>query len=130
MTMPIPFLTPRPDHWEGAVGNSPAAFPLFALTETAIQTVLCTQNVLTKGLVMIQVNSREARRKLAELLSAAQAGQTVEVTRHGRAVARIVPPSDGQRPPLPDLAKFRASLGKSRRSSKATIDALRKQDRY
>jgi prevent-host-death family protein len=79
---------------------------------------------------MIQVNSREARRKLAELLSAAEAGQTVEVTRHGRAVARIVPPSVGKRPPLPDLAKFRASLGRPRRSSKATIETLRKQDRY
>ena len=83
---------------------------------------------------MIQVNVRDARERLAELLSAAEAGQTVEVTRHGQAVAHIVPPpksqAEGHTTGLPDLAEFRRSLGKTPRKGKASIVTLREQDRY
>lgn len=83
---------------------------------------------------MIQVNVRDARGRFAELLSAAEAGQTVEVTRDGKAVAHIVPPparaAATAQTGLPDLTAFRASLGKPRRKSKATIETLRAQDRF
>ena len=79
---------------------------------------------------MIHVNAREARERLAELLSAAQSGQTVDVTRRGKTVAMIVPPAASKHTRLPDLAEFRASLGKARRRSRATIEVLRDDDRY
>ena len=79
---------------------------------------------------MIHVNVREARQRLAELLSAAQSGQTVEVTRNGKTVARIVPPAPDEHLQLPDLAEFRASVGKVRRRTKSAISVLRDGDRY
>lgn len=79
---------------------------------------------------MIRVNVRETRKRLAELLSAAQSGQTVEVTRRGKIVARIVPPISPKHLRLPDLTEFRASLGKPRRITKRTIAVLRNLDRY
>ena len=59
---------------------------------------------------MIQVNTREARAQLSQLLSQTQRGQTVEITRRGEVVARLVPPPASKRPRFPDLTEFRASI--------------------
>jgi len=40
---------------------------------------------------MITVGSFEAKTKLAELLDKVEAGETVTITRHGKAVAKLVP---------------------------------------
>ena len=40
---------------------------------------------------MATVGSFEAKTKLAELLDKVEAGETVTITRHGKAVARLVP---------------------------------------
>ena len=53
---------------------------------------------------------REARRRLAELMDQVEAGGEVVLLRHGRPVARLVPPRPEERR-LPPLADFRASLG-------------------
>ena len=37
----------------------------------------------------------EAKTHLSELVARAEAGETVTITRHGRPVARLVPPSRG-----------------------------------
>jgi len=39
------------------------------------------------------VSATEAKAKLSELLRAAERGETVLIVRHGRAVARLTPPS-------------------------------------
>ena len=40
---------------------------------------------------MTTVGSFEAKTKLAELLDKVEAGETVTITRHGKAVAKLVP---------------------------------------
>ena len=40
---------------------------------------------------MLTVGSFEAKTKLAELLDKVEAGETVTITRHGKAVAKLVP---------------------------------------
>ncbi len=40
---------------------------------------------------MITVGSFEAKTKLAELLDKVEAGEVVTITRHGKAVAKLVP---------------------------------------
>jgi prevent-host-death family protein len=40
---------------------------------------------------MIRVQASEAKAKLAELLDTVERGETVVITRHGRAIARLVP---------------------------------------
>ena len=46
---------------------------------------------------MITVGSFEAKTKLAELLDKVEAGEMVTITRHGKAVARLMPMSVGER---------------------------------
>jgi len=40
---------------------------------------------------MIRIQASEAKAKLAELLDTVERGETVIITRHGRAIARLVP---------------------------------------
>jgi prevent-host-death family protein len=58
---------------------------------------------------MIKVNAREVRQKLSELLTEAQRGNTVIITRRGEVVAQLVPPP-AEKKPFPDLSEFRASI--------------------
>ncbi len=57
----------------------------------------------------MEINVKEARSKLSSLLDKVQAGGEITILRHGKKVARIVPPrSNGER--LPPLDEFRASI--------------------
>ena len=83
---------------------------------------------------MRSVNIREARQKLSDLVDAAEHGQSVLITRHGKEVARIEPAGPARGAPLPDLSAFRASVraavqGKGRPLSK-TVTESRKEARY
>jgi prevent-host-death family protein len=40
---------------------------------------------------MVEVGTYDAKARLSELLDKVEAGETVVITRHGRAVARLVP---------------------------------------
>jgi len=57
-----------------------------------------------------KVNVREARRRLSELIAAAERGEAVIITRRGREVARLDPVHPGRRVALPDLDEFRSSI--------------------
>lgn len=46
---------------------------------------------------MRRIQSSEAKAKFAELLDEVERGETVVVTRHGKAVARIVPEGEARR---------------------------------
>lgn len=77
---------------------------------------------------MERVNMREARRRLSEIVKAAERGESTVITRRGRQVARVEPvgPAEGRR--LPDLAEFRSSVKvKGKPLSKAVCDARREQ---
>jgi len=75
---------------------------------------------------MVTVNLAQAKARLSELLDKVEAGEEVVVTRHGRAVAHILPMA---RPKLPlrldDLAKFRASMPRLRRPSAELLRKMR-----
>ena len=46
---------------------------------------------------MREVQSSEAKAHLPQLLSAVEQGETIIITRHGRAIARLVPEVDRRR---------------------------------
>ncbi|MGX9144078.1 type II toxin-antitoxin system Phd/YefM family antitoxin [Mesorhizobium sp. 128a] len=46
----------------------------------------------------MNVSITEARAKLSELVSRAKAGEEIVITRRGRVVARLLPPSGKDRP--------------------------------
>ena len=67
---------------------------------------------------MVTVNLAQAKARLSELLDKVESGEEVVITRHGRAVARVLPAIRPKHPPLlDDLAAFRATMPSLRRPS-------------
>jgi prevent-host-death family protein len=67
---------------------------------------------------MVTFNLVRAKAHLSELLDKVEAGEEVIITRHGRAVAHILPVSCPKYPlRLDDLAAFRATMPHLRRPS-------------
>ena len=81
---------------------------------------------------MIEVNSREARIQLSQLLTEAEHGQTVSITRRGQVVAQLVPPPAKSTKPFPDLTQFRKSIKRAANapSSARLIRQMRDEERY
>ncbi len=75
---------------------------------------------------MLTVNLAHAKAHLSELLDKVEAGEDVVVTRHGRAMAHILPAAPPKRPPaLGELAAFRATMPPLRRPSAALLREAR-----
>ena len=65
--------------------------------------------------VIVTVNLVQAKAHLSELLDKVEAGEEVIITRHGRAIARIIPESDRRRreidEALADIRELRKHTG-------------------
>jgi len=79
---------------------------------------------------MEPVNLKEARRRLSDLVKAAERGQTTVITRRGKEVARLVPPEKKPLKRLPDLTEFRKSIKIKGRSVTEELLAMRREERY
>ena len=79
---------------------------------------------------MDSMNMRDARRRLSDIVDAAENGESVTITRHGRSVARIEPVQPPAAGPLPDLTQFRASLTVGGKAVSRIVAEARKQARY
>jgi prevent-host-death family protein len=58
---------------------------------------------------MKTVGSYEAKTHLARLLDEAQNGEVIAITRHGKVVARIMPPEDVGPDPVEAIARLRSA---------------------
>jgi prevent-host-death family protein len=77
---------------------------------------------------MLTINLAQAEARLSKLLHKVENGEEVLITRHGRAVARLSGVSRPKRPlaeMLDDLAAFRATLPRRRRSSAEVLRQMR-----
>lgn len=84
---------------------------------------------------MITVGSFEAKTKLAELLDKVESGETVTITRHGTAVARLVPvrPADGEerlRALIEEIKRTRAGKDKGAKAGATIPELIRAGRRY
>lgn len=79
---------------------------------------------------MIQVNARDARQRWAKLINSAQAGETIEITRRGKTVARIVPPRSTPHRKMPDLTAFHKTLKMTGEPMSQTVIQQRNEARY
>lgn len=77
----------------------------------------------------MEVNVKDARKKISELLDRTQRGETVLISRRGKKVARLVPVADAEKR-LPDLSAFRASIGLKGRPLSLEIADARDAERY
>ena len=78
---------------------------------------------------MNTVNLKEARKRLGELVGAAEHGESVVITRRGRQVARLVPIEKRASGRLPDLTQFRASIKVKGKSLTDDLLAMRNEER-
>ena len=79
---------------------------------------------------MGRVGITEARRRLTDLVAAAERGQSVTITRRGKEVARIAPPASKPLMRFPNLAAFRASIKIKGRSLTDELLVMRGQERF
>lgn len=79
---------------------------------------------------MITIALTEAKARLTSLARRAEAGEEVQLTRHGKVVARIVPAVRAALPPGQRMAALEAIMDEGRRRGfdKLGIDAARSQD--
>jgi prevent-host-death family protein len=76
------------------------------------------------------VNLKDARRRLSDLVTAAERGESVVITRRGKEVARLVPAMPKPLKRFPDLSEFRASIKVKGRSLTDELLAMRGEERY
>jgi len=76
------------------------------------------------------VGVREARRRLGELVDAAERGESVIITRWGREVARLGPVAPQGERRLPDLSEFRQRIQVRGEPLSKTVAALRERERF
>lgn len=79
----------------------------------------------------MKLTTREARSRFASMLNAAEQGEPVEITRHGRVVARLTrPPAQAEVSPearREARRQLRAELPAARQSSVDTVRELREE---
>ena len=74
---------------------------------------------------MREIKATEAKARLAELLRAVEYGETVAITRHGRAIAHLVPATDLDRDRQKlAVERFRARRRQWRRIEMTTEEIL------
>jgi prevent-host-death family protein len=78
--------------------------------------------------MMLEVNIKEARSKLGQLLRQVEHGQNILLTRRGKEVACLVPPQKTGR--LPSLKEFRQTIAAPEQGLSSTVLAARDEERY
>ncbi len=71
------------------------------------------------------VTVTELTRNFAGMIRRVEHGEEIIITRRGKAVVKLSAVVQVARPRLPDLADFRASMGKPPAHPKATVERLR-----
>jgi len=80
--------------------------------------------------IVVTVNLAQAKAHLSKLLDKVESGEQVVITRHGRAIAEILAASRPKLPlPLDDLAAFRATMPRLRRSGAKLLREARDEER-
>jgi prevent-host-death family protein len=77
---------------------------------------------------MDAVKLADAKAHLSELVDRAQSGETVEITRHGRAAARLAPPETPRKPI--DVKALAALTARLPRQKDGAVRTMRASDRY
>ena len=77
---------------------------------------------------MLEVNVKEARSKLSELLNKVEKGEEITITRRGKKVARLV--SIGNKKAFPSLQDFRKTLSVFGKPISEEVIDSRKSERY
>ena len=81
-----------------------------------------------EGFDMLEVNVKDARRKLSSLLDKVERGEEIVIMRRGKKIAMLVSAENADE--MPSLKAFRASLSASGKSLSQTVIDQRHEQRY
>ena len=79
--------------------------------------------------VMRTLSVKQVRQRLSEVIRAAEAGESIVITRYGTPIAQITG-APKQRPSFPDLSGFRTSIKQRGKSLTTTLRDMRGEERY
>lgn len=84
---------------------------------------------------MVTVGSFEAKTKLAELLDRVEAGETVTITRHGKAVAKLVPANgadqqEKRRQAVEEIMRWRVGKDRGAKPGSTISELIKAGRRY
>ncbi len=79
---------------------------------------------------MLEINIKELRNQLAQIITQVEAGEEVAITRRGKVVARLLPPPPAAPKQFPDLTEFRASIKLRGEGVSETLIKERREARY
>lgn len=77
----------------------------------------------------MEINAKEARARLSDLLKKAEKGEEVLVSRRGKKIARLIPIEKVQKT-LPSLKEFRASIQIKGQPLSKTVLKNREEERF
>lgn len=78
---------------------------------------------------MHTVTSKKARNTLSNLLNEVEHGNIISITRHGKEVARLIPPEKADRISFPDLSEFRKSIQIKGKPTSQIVSKMRNEER-
>ncbi len=78
----------------------------------------------------MEINVKDARSRLRELLDRVEEGDEVVILRHGKEVARLIPPHRGGAKRLPSLKGFRDTIRVSGEPLSRVAAQGRREERY
>lgn len=78
---------------------------------------------------MTTINAKEARSQFKQLLDRVAGGEKISIQRHGKTVARLVPPTPSKNR-LPSLKKFRDSIQVTGSPLSTSLIQHRKSERF
>lgn len=79
---------------------------------------------------MLEVNVKELRTNLRQIIQRVEAGEEILVTRRGKPVARLSRPPQQSPKQFPDLTEFRASIKLKGEPLSETVIKERREARY
>ena len=80
---------------------------------------------------MEMISLADAKARLSELVDRVEAGDTIEITRRGKRVARLMAAAEPRKPiDLAPLRTFTAGLPPSSQSAAELVRSMRDDDRY
>ena len=77
---------------------------------------------------MSEIGSYEAKTHLAEILDRVSKGERITITKHGTALALLVP-ANKPRPPSEDVIKSIRAFRRGRRLGKISLQAMKEEGR-
>jgi len=79
---------------------------------------------------MHSVSVRDARKILGDLLTEAEHGEVISITRRGREVAKLVPPEMATSTGFPKMREFRDSIAVKGKATSRLVSEMRDEERF